>query len=87
MPPSPDRLPPGMTCQDCCSRSRCRFVLGPSFSPTSTRCDWSPSRFIQGLRSTTTKGVAPPVTQEPEQLVPAPQPQPLATINPTRSLF
>lgn len=36
-------LPPGKLCRDCKSFTRCEWLIG--CSPTSTMCDWAPSRF------------------------------------------
>lgn len=37
------RLPAGASCADCASFHRCAWLI--SCSPSSTLCDWSPSRF------------------------------------------
>jgi hypothetical protein len=50
----PMQLPPGAQCDQCFAYRHCNGLFG--CEPTSTRCDWSPSRFsyaqtyVQSLR-------------------------------------
>jgi hypothetical protein len=48
MPDPSMLLPPGKACGDCAHLARCRMLFG--CKPTSTTCDWAPSRFHEALR-------------------------------------
>jgi hypothetical protein len=48
-------------CRDCAHQSRCEFLLGVSFDPLSTSCDWIPSRFFPITNEL--------ISEEPEEFV------------------
>lgn len=49
-------LPTGKTCRDCAHFDRCEMLFSADAGfPSSTSCDWNPSRFIEPVRFTRPK--------------------------------
>lgn len=43
------KLPHGKTCADCVHFKRCTWLIGAAYvNNKATRCDFSPSRFVEG---------------------------------------
>ncbi len=57
-----EKLPDGKVCNDCTHITRCQFLIG--CSPTETRCDFDPSRFVLAERKTFTKPADPSLEED-----------------------
>jgi hypothetical protein len=45
-------LPAGKTCRDCAHFARCEMLFSANAAfPSSTSCDWAPSRFVEPVRA------------------------------------